>query len=178
VTQAQWRAVMGNNPSHFKGEDLPVENVSWDDVQDFLRKLNKRDPGKNYRLPTEAEWEYACRAGSTAKWCFGNDESQLGDYAWYYANADGRTHPVGRKRANAWGLFDMHGNVWEWCQDWYGNFSSGEVKNPTGPISGTGRVGRGGYWGSYSSHARCAYRGSYAPTPRSNGIGFRCARTP
>jgi formylglycine-generating enzyme required for sulfatase activity len=166
VTQAQWRAVMGNNPSHFKGEDLPVENVSWDDVQDFLRKLNKRDPGKNYRLPTEAEWEYACRAGSTAKWCFGNDESQLGDYAWYYANADGRTHPVGRKRANAWGLFDMHGNVWEWCQDWYGNYPSGDLTNPAGPTSGTSRVRRGGYWNADSSHARCAGRNYTTPAFR------------
>jgi formylglycine-generating enzyme required for sulfatase activity len=178
VTQVQWRAVMGDNPSYFKGDDLPVENVSWNDVQDFLRKLNQRDPGKGYRLPTEAEWEYACRAGSTARWCFGDNESQLGDYAWYIANADGRTHPVGRKRANAWGLFDMHGNVWEWCQDWYGNYPSGDLTNPAGPTSGTYRVIRGGTWYSYSSSARCASRNTVTPPARYYAIGFRCARTP
>jgi len=177
VTQAQWKAVMGENPSEFKGADRPVEQVSWEDVQAFIQKLNKRDPGKGYRLPTEAEWEYACRAGSTGRWCFGEDESRLTDYAWYEANAGGTTHPVGQKQANAWGLYDMHGNVWEWCQDWDGDYPSGSVTNPTGASSGSSRVYRGGGWNYAAGGCRSAIRSSYDPSYRHFNLGFRLART-
>ena len=120
VTQAQWATVMGNNPSMFKGHpDWPVENVSWEDVHVFIQTLKAREGEEDYRLPTEAEWEYACRAGSTASYCFGDDPNQLGEYAWYRENAGGQPHPVGLLKPNAWGLYDMHGNVWEWVQDWY-----------------------------------------------------------
>ena len=114
VTQAQWKDVMGKNPSGFKGDNRPVEEVSWEDVQEFIRRLNAREQGVTYRLPTEAEWEYAARAGSTTAYSFGDDTLQLGEYAWYWENADGTTHPVGQLKPNAWGLYDMHGNVWEW----------------------------------------------------------------
>jgi formylglycine-generating enzyme required for sulfatase activity len=137
VTQAQWEAVMGENPSRFKGDlNRPVEQVSWDDVQAFIRKINERESTFPCRLPTEAEWEYACRAGTTARYSFGDDERQLGDYAWYDENAGGKTHPVGQRKPNAWGLYDMHGNVWEWMQDRYGDYPSGAVTDPAGPDPG------------------------------------------
>jgi len=120
VTQAQWKAVMGENPSRFKGDDHPVENVSWEDVQQFIQKLNAKEGKEACRLPTEAEWEYAARAGTTTIYSFGNNASQLGNYAWYDENSGNTTHPVGDKPPNPWGLYDMHGNVWEWVQDWYG----------------------------------------------------------
>jgi len=123
ITQAQWKAVMGKNPSHFKGDDLPVENALWADVLKFCEAASKRS-GKIYRLPTEAEWEYACRAGSTTKYCFGDDEESLGDYAWYSENSGDTTHPVGQRKPNAWGLYDMHGNVWECCEDvWHRGYN-------------------------------------------------------
>ena len=149
VTQAQWQTVMGNNPSHFKGASRPVEQVSWNEVQEFITKLNELEGCEGcYRLPTEAEWEYAARAGTTTAYSFGDDVGQLGNYAWYGDNSNGETHSVGEKGANLWGLYDMHGNVWEWVQDWYGNYPEGPLTDPTGPESGSYRVVRGGSWGS------------------------------
>ena len=147
VTQEQWKAAMGNNPSNFKGPKNPVEMVSWDDCQQFLEKLNTKigTQGWKFVLPSEAQWEYACRAGSTTRYCFGDDHSGLDEYAWYGANSGKKTHPVGEKKANAWGLYDMHGNVWEWCQDWYDRANYKE--SPVGPPGPTGnRVQRGGSW--------------------------------
>ena len=117
VTQREWISVMGNNPSSFKGDDLPVVCVSWNDVQEFIKKLNKKEGTGKYRLPSESEWEYACRAGTTTEYYFGDNESKLGEYAWYDDNSDERPHPVGQKKTNPWGLYDMHGNIWEWVQD-------------------------------------------------------------
>src|SRR5262249_24141391 len=126
VTQGQWQAVMGSNPSQFTGDpNRPVETVSWEDVQEFIRRLHAREGGATYRLPTEAEWEYAARAGSTTAYGFGDDPRQLSEYAWYSENAGRQTHPVGQLKPNAWGLYDMHGNVWEWVQDWYGPYTAG-----------------------------------------------------
>ncbi len=177
VTQAQWREIMGSNPSNFKGDNLPVERVSWNDVQEFVRKLGQRDTNWRYSLPTEAQWEYACRAGSQSAYHFGNSASQLGQYAWYSGNASTKTHPVGQKQPNAWGLYDMHGNVWEWCSDWYGSYSSGSVSNPTGPQSGSRRVGRGGSWDNRASLLRCAFRLNPAPSNTYRSLGLRLVRT-
>ncbi len=177
VTQALWRAVMGNDPSYFKDCDqCPVENVSYDDIQEFLQKLNALDPGKNYRLPTEAEWEYAARGGPPSKQNFGYAGSdKIDEVAWYNGNSDGRTHPVGQKKANALGLFDISGNVWEWCSDWYEGYSTESQSNPKGPDSGRGRVYRGGSWGGNASDCRVV--GRYNDTPRRRGfdVGFRLA---
>lgn len=135
VTQAMWESVMGENPSYFKEdqgtEDRPVERVSWHDVQEFIRKLNEiyEDDGIEFRLPTEAEWEYACRAGTTTAYCFGDDPERLDEYAWYSNNSGGRTHRVAQKKPNAWGLYDMHGNVWEWCQDEYRSRKNLDIKH-------------------------------------------------
>jgi formylglycine-generating enzyme required for sulfatase activity len=179
VTQEQYQKVMGTNPSNFKGEDnLPVEAVSWDNAFEFCKKLSQKE-GKTYRLPTEAEWEYACRAGTTTKFSFGDDESQLGDYAWYIQNSgmNMKTHPVGEKKPNAWGLYDMAGNVWEWCQDWYAKdwYSKGPAENPLNESYGdkNSRVIRGGSWGGGSVLCRVSIRGSYGPILRSDYIGFR-----
>jgi len=174
VTQGQWKAIMGRNPSKFSscGDNCPVEQVSWNDVQDFIRKLNQRT-GQTYRLPTEAEWEYACRAGSSTRFCFGDSDSELGNYAWYYDNAGSKTHPVAQKRPNAWGLYDMHGNVWEWCSDWYGDYPSGSVTDPEGPSSGSIRVFRGGGWNGFARFCRSAIRYRYEPGVRSFILGFR-----
>jgi formylglycine-generating enzyme required for sulfatase activity/predicted aspartyl protease len=180
VTQAQWEAVMGNNPSAFKGNtNLPVENVSWQDVQEFINRLNARARDTaSYRLPTEAEWEYAARAGSTTAYSFGDDARQSEQYAW--SNMRGfTTHPVGRLLPNAWGLYDMHGNVSEWVQDWYGAYPSGTVTAPTGPPSGSDRVYRGGGWFGDVSACRSAYRSYDAPGFISydfGDLGFRLLR--
>jgi len=173
VTQAQWEAAMGSNPSQFKGADLPVETVSWNDVQEFLSKLNARKDGYRYRLPTEAEWEYAARAGTT-----GDNAGDLDSTAWYRENSNSQTHPVGQKQANAWGLHDMLGNVWEWCQDWYGEnyYQNSPAEDPQGPSSGALRVLRGGTWVGNSRVVRVAYRGRNNPDFRNDFIGFRCAR--
>lgn len=177
VTQALWQAIMGNNPSHFKGADRPVEQVSWDDCQIFIQKLNSM-AGKNiYRLPTEAEWEYSRRAGSTSAYCFGDDEGRLGKYAWYANNSGQETHPAGQKKPNSLGLYDMHGNVWKWCQDWYGNYPSGPVMDPKGPSSGSNCVLRGGSWFKVAAYARAAYRYRGNPGLRYNYLGFRLVRT-
>lgn len=186
VTQAQWVAVMGSNPSHFKGDDLPVEEISWYDCQSFIRKLNLDQRGDGtYRLPTEAEWEYACRAGTTTPFHFGNEIST--DYANYNENfkyyGDGRkgywdrTIRVGTFSPNAWGLFDMHGNVWEWCQDWYDENPSRSVTDPQGPGSGEMRTLRGGSWYNAAEDCRAACRWAATPNIQSNFIGFRLLRT-
>jgi formylglycine-generating enzyme required for sulfatase activity len=177
VTQAQWQAVMGNNPSEFKdcGGDCPVDNVSWDDAQDLLTKLNKKGEG-TYRLPTEAEWEYAARAGSMTKYFYGNGESSLPNYAWYNANSGNKTHLVGQKSPNDWGLYDMHGNVWEWCQDWYSDYRSGAVTDPTGATSGSFRMIRGGAWSSPALFLRSADRLYREPSDRTNLYGLRVIR--
>jgi formylglycine-generating enzyme required for sulfatase activity len=178
VTQAQWEAVMGSNPSRFTGQpDRPVEQVSWDDVQAFIRKLNEKEGGTMYRLPTEAEWEYAARAGSTTAYSFGDDPGQLGEYAWYTDNSGGQTHPVGQRQPNAWGLYDMHGNVWEWVQDWYGTYAAEPVTDPQGPSSGSNRVVRGGSWRNGARFCRSAYRFYAHPGDRIVDLGFRLLRT-
>jgi formylglycine-generating enzyme required for sulfatase activity len=175
VTQGQWERVMGSNPSWFTGAgaNAPVEKVSWDDCQEFVRKVNGLVSGGGFRLPTEAEWEYACRAGTTGPYA-GN----VDDLGWYGGNSDGATHPVGRKKANAWNLYDMHGNVWEWCSDWYGECPSGGVSDPSGPGSGSCRVYRGGSWFSYAWNCRSANRGGNVPGYRDSFLGLRLARSP
>ena len=171
VTQAQWQAVMGENPSEFKGDLNPVEYVSWDDCKKFLEKLNSmpevKASGLTFRLPTEKEWEYACRAGSTGDYCKLADgteitESTLGEVAWYVDNSNYKTHPVGQKKPNAFGLYDMHGNVWEWCEDLY-------------LAGGSLRVNRGGSWISSSGDCQASYRFFYIPGGRGNALGFRLA---
>ncbi|MDR1043800.1 MAG: formylglycine-generating enzyme family protein [Candidatus Adiutrix sp.] len=178
VTQAQWTAVMGNNPSKFKGRSNPVEMVSWNDAQAFIQRLNAKEGHNRYRLPTEAEWEYAARAGTTSAYSFGDDEDSLGRYAWYWDNSDEKTHPVGQKQPNAWGLYDMHGNVDEWVQDWYGNYSSSSVTDPKGPSSGSDRVFRGGSWFCSAQGCRAALRFNFSPDYRVDFIGFRLALSP
>ena len=177
VTQGQWQAVMGRNPSHFTGDpNLPVEQVSWEEVQTFVRTLNVKEGVTVYRLPTEAEWEYAARAGSTTTYSFGNKASKLGDYAWYGDNAEGRTHPVGQRKPNAWGLYDMHGNVWEWVQDWYGPYDVDEVTDPPGPSEDSYRIYRGGGWGTFAGNCRSSERNFDTPDTRLAGLGFRLLR--
>jgi formylglycine-generating enzyme required for sulfatase activity len=165
---------MGKNPSSFKGDNLPVENVSWNDAQEFIRKLNQADSKYQYRLPTEAEWEYACRAGTT-----GDYAGNLDAMAWYSSNAGSSTHPVGQKQANKWGLYDMHGNVWEWCQDWYDSdyYRQSPGADPTGPTAGSYRVFRGGEWSSNADNCRAAYRYDNSPGYRIYFRGFRLLRT-
>jgi formylglycine-generating enzyme required for sulfatase activity len=177
VTQKQWEAVMGSTiSSYFKGPDNPADGVSWDDCQVFLRKLGEKvGGGRTFALPTEAQWEYACRAGSTAKFYHGDDEARLGDYAWFVGNSGGKTHPVGQKKPNAWGLYDMHGNIMEWCEDWYGQYPTGEVTDPTGGQNGSLRVLRGGQWNAGSGSCRSAGRGRIAPENRHSGFGIRVA---
>ena len=173
VTQEQWQQVMGGNPSVFKGAKNPVENVSWDDCQEFVVKLRKKVPGQTFRLPTEAEWEYSCRAGTA-----GDYAGNLDEMAWYDDNSDHEKHPVGQKEPNAWGLHDMHGNVWEWCADWFGDYPNGAVTDPTGPSTGSGRVNRGGAWGSDGADCRSANRDRDTPARRDDLIGFRVAAVP
>lgn len=182
VTQAQWDRVIGSNPSNFKnaGTNAPVELVTWSDCQDFLARLNawgdhpKSKIGKFvFRLPTEAEWEYACRAGTKTRFASGYATSDLELAGWYHENAAGSTHPVGQKKPNAWGLYDMHGNVWEWCQDWYGSYANGAINDPEGPASGLARVVRGGAWYNEEYCSRSAFRYSYPPGDRYDFVGLR-----
>ena len=190
VTQGQYEKVMGTNPSWFQksrvhGSDssrYPVEQVSWEDAVEFCKKLSdlpqEKAAGRVYRLPTEAEWEYACRAGSKTAYSFGESSKSLGDYALYGENSNGQTHPVGEKKANAWGLYDMHGNVWEWCSDWDGDYPKGAVSDPVGPREGSFRVFRGGGWYYEAALCRSAYRLRIDPSSRSNSLGFRLALSP
>jgi formylglycine-generating enzyme required for sulfatase activity len=159
VTQKQWRDVMGTNPSNWKGDNLPVEMVSWEDAQVFIKKLNEMEGGNKYRLPSESEWEYAARAGTTTRYSFGDDESLLLDYAWYDANSESKTHDVGQKKPNSWGLYDMHGNVWEWVDSWYNEMFF-----------------RGGGWKGYAGYCRSAAKRSAKSSGRYSDIGFRLMR--
>jgi formylglycine-generating enzyme required for sulfatase activity len=183
VTQWQYQEVMGSNPSSSTGDpNRPVETVSWYDATNYCAKLTDQEraagrlpSGWVYRLPTEAEWEYACRAGTTNRFSFGDDPSytKLGDYAWYDANCGGQTHAVGQKRPNRWGLYDMHGNVWEWCSDWYATYPGGSVSDPWGPAVGSARVVRGGVWSRDGWYCRSADRYIFTPDLRYICIGFR-----
>jgi formylglycine-generating enzyme required for sulfatase activity len=173
VTQAQWVSIMKTNPSHFNGPDLPVEQVSWNEVQEFLEKLNALHDGYRYRLPTEAEWEYAARAGSNEA-RFGS----LDEIAWYGGNSGSHTHPVGQKRPNAWGLYDTLGNVWEWVQDWYDAeyYKYGSDSDPVGPETGQRRTLRGGSWFYLPLNGRVSYRDAIQPDGGFDAVGFRCVR--
>ena len=172
VTQALWRAVMGSNPSNFKGDNLPVECVSWNDCQTFINRLNSYT-GRNFRLPTEAEWEFAARGGNYSRHYKYSGSNYIGDVAWYGDNSGNRTHPVGTKQPNELGLYDMSGNVYEWCSDWYGSYSSYSQSNPTGPNSGSDRVDRGGSWGGSARYCRSSYRGNLTPGYRFSNLGLR-----
>ena len=176
VTQKQWKEIMGNNPSRFKGNNLPVEKVSWNDVQNFLQKFNAKT-GENYRLPTEAEWEYAARGGNKSNAYKYSGSNNISDVAWYDSNSGNKTHNVGTKQANELGIYDMSGNVWEWCSDWYGKnyYSNSSQYNPQGPSSGSSRVYRGGGWYDYASCCRVAYRYYWYPDYSSINLGFRLA---
>ncbi|MDR1315914.1 MAG: formylglycine-generating enzyme family protein [Spirochaetales bacterium] len=194
VTQKEYEEVMGTNPSEFKGDALPVEQVSWFDAIEYCNRrslMEKLTPaytisgsGDNrqvtwnrdadgYRLPTEAEWEYVCRAGTTAPYSSGGSVDSAG---WYDENSGDTTHPVGQKKANAWGLYDMHGNVWEWCWDWYEEYPDGAQADPAGAASGSDRVRRGGSWLSDARGLRSTLRSNSTPSFRDSSIGFRLAR--
>lgn len=187
VTQGQWQAVMGENPSHFRdcGETCPVEMVSWYDTQRFIARLNAMEGSHTYRLPTEAEWEYTARSGSQTALSNGiltvtgcAYDAKLDRIGWYCGNSGYKSHPVAQKQSNSWGLYDMHGNVWEWCQDWYGDYPTGPVTDPQGPASGLIRVNRGGSWWWFARFCRSANRIRYMPFDHTEDIGFRLAMTP
>ena len=189
VTQGQYEKVMEKNPSHFQGAivgnenaDLPVENVSWDDAVEYCKKLSElpdeKKVGRVYRLPTEAEWEYSCRAGSKTAYSFDDEEGLLSEYGWFRRNSSDRTHTVGLLEPNAWGLYDMHGNVWEWCSDWYEEYPKGAVSDPTGAKEGSLRVDRGGSWRYEAAVCRSAIRLRVNPSFRDDRSGFRVALSP
>jgi len=189
VTQEQYQAVMGKNPSYFKGAKNPVERVSWNDAADFCRKLtdsvgracSPASAGRTFRLPTEAEWEYACRAGSTTRFCFGDSDGGLGAYAWYDGNSRKQTHPAGERKPNAWGLYDMHGSVWEWCGDRPGEkyYDDSDRKDPQRPSSDGIRMLRGGSWRDGPGSCRSASRNRGDPRKAIvNSIGFRVVVSP
>jgi len=185
VTQAQWERVMGTNPSRFKGEELPVERVSWNLAVTFCERLTEREreagrlpEGYAFTLPTEAQREYACRAGTQTRFYYGDDPEydHLTQYAWYWTNSGSKTHPVGEKKPNAWGLYDMHGNVWEWCQDVYANaYPGGDVIDPLGPETGAVRLIRGGGWEDFPRDCRSACRLRAWPGNSFSYLGFRVA---
>jgi formylglycine-generating enzyme required for sulfatase activity len=178
VTQGQWRRVMGNNPSHFSscGDECPVENVSWEDVQHFIKKLNSMERTDRYRLPTEAQWEYAARAGTTTRFHAGNNDDDLLRTGWLKSNSGLKTHPVGQKTSNSWGLYDVSGNVYEWVQDWFHLYTPGSFTDPSGPPSGSKRMRRGGSWSSIPRFCRSANRDYFGPGERSGLLGFRLLR--
>ena len=173
---------MGSVPSIWKDDDRPVEQVSWNNAVEFCRKLSalpeERTEGRVYRLPTEAEWEYACRAGSTTVFSFGDDESRFEEYGWFRGNSGGQTRPVGKREPNAWGLCDMHGNVADWCSDWYSEYLQSEETDPQGPSGGSARVIRGGGWNRTARSCRSAIRYWSDPSHRDSGLGFRLALSP
>ncbi len=196
VTQKEWAAVMKNNPSYFKGENLPVEGVSWYDATDFCNKLSEKeslekcysgseknivcDFSKNgYRLPTEAEWEYAARGGKYSEGYEYSGSDDLNEVAWFRDNSESRTHPVGQKKANELGLYDMSGNLWEWCNDWYDNdyYSNSPGSNPRGASHGDNRVHRGGSWHRLDSYCRISFRNGQRPTVSHDNLGFRVVRS-
>jgi formylglycine-generating enzyme required for sulfatase activity/beta-lactamase regulating signal transducer with metallopeptidase domain len=175
VTQSQWKSVMGSNPSYFQGDELPVETVGWSDAVAFCGKLGEKE-GRKYRLPTEAEWEYACRAGTKTEYYTGDGETALKEAGWFAFNSGAKTHPVGQKKPNAWGLYDMHGNVWQWCSDYYGDYPTGDVVDPKGSAVGdkdASRVLRGGSFGHVPAGCRAAYRHRSGPEHQGKGTGFR-----
>jgi formylglycine-generating enzyme required for sulfatase activity len=179
ITQRQWELVMGNNPAHFKEDlDRPIETVSWNEAQEFIKKLNELDPNYTYRLPTEAERELATKAGTKTRFSFGNSDEKLKEYGWFNGNSESKTHTVASLKSNPNGLYDVHGNVWEWCQDWY---TSEAFKlpstDPTGPETGSRRVVRGGSWGYVARDLRSSERGYGTPDGRVNFVGLRVVRT-
>lgn len=175
VTQAQWEAIMEENPSEFSGADYPVDNVSWEAAQTFIGKLNEKAGAKRYRLPTEAEWEYAARAGTETVRYWGDSTDEMEQYAWSSSNSGKRSRTVGLLKPNAWGLHDMLGNVWEWCQDWYSikPYTNEPTTDPSGPSEGAGRVLRGGSWSNFASQIRVAYRFELNPSYRRRNVGLR-----
>jgi formylglycine-generating enzyme required for sulfatase activity len=175
VTQAQYQAIMGSNPSTYRGDNLPVVFVSWNDATEFCKRLSDKE-NVTYRLPTEAEWEYACRAGTRTRFSFGDNDSSLEEYAWYFHNGCFSIHPVGQKKPNAFGLYDMHGNVWEWCQDWYSSdyYTNSPNVDPQGPDRGSSRVLRGGSWFFFARYCRSANRNWFVYDFTNRGLyGFR-----
>jgi formylglycine-generating enzyme required for sulfatase activity len=176
LTHEQYKAIMGEDRGAFMEPKNPMDVMSWDDAQDVLKKLNAKAGGAAFRLPTEAEWEYACRAGTETVYYFGDDDAQLPEHAWFARNAGGKTHPVGQKKPNAWGLYDMYGNQWEWCQDWLGPYAAEAQTDPKGPDKGTLRVIRGGCWTAGEINCRSATRSQGAPDFRSVTQGMRCVR--
>ena len=177
VKQELWKAVMGNNPSNWEGDNLPVEGVSWNDAQEFIAKLNK-ETGREFRLPTEAEWEYAARGGKKSKRFRYSGSNSIDEVAWYAGNSGVKTHPVKEKKANKLGLYDMSGNVWEWCNDWFGGYSSDAQTNPQGPKKGSFRVLCGGSWYDYAGYCRVSYRNYSTPMSHDINVGFRLVMCP
>ena len=177
VTQELWEAVMGRNPSKFKGAQNPVERVSWSDCQEFVSRLNSLT-GRTFRLPTEAEWEYAARGGKKSRHYKYSGSGNIDDVAWYDNNSGGSTRPVGTKSPNELGIYDMSGNVWEWCSDWYGGYSAGAQTNPQGPSSGSRRVVRGGSWYRNARYCRVSFRNLDDPVSSNNNCGLRLVLVP